>query len=115
MHEHERTHTGEKPLVCTWCARAFSHKRTLQNHERLHTGEKPFQCKLCDSKFAQQTSLNSHTKSHHKDAIKKLETETSETLQEKEPLQAIIEDLRKLDNQIQEKPLDKEKDLVNNN
>ena len=97
IREHERTHTGEKPLVCTWCGKGFSQKRSLQQHERLHTGEKPFQCKFCDSKFAQLSSLKSHTKSHHKDASKKLEQEKSETEKEKGTLDNILEDIRKLE------------------
>ena len=65
--EHVRTHSGDKPLVCPYCAKGFRQKRTLQNHERLHTGEKPYKCKYCDSKFVQRTSLNVHIQSHHKD------------------------------------------------
>ena len=65
--EHERTHSGDKPLVCPYCARGFRQKRTLQNHERLHTGEKPYKCKYCDIKFVQRTSLNVHIQSNHKD------------------------------------------------
>ena len=66
LKEHERTHTGEKPEICSWCGQGFSSKKTLINHERLHTGEKPYQCSLCSSSFVQRTSLNVHVKTHHK-------------------------------------------------
>ena len=66
LKEHERTHTGEKPEICSWCGQGFSSKKTLTNHERLHTGEKPYKCKFCESSFVQRTSLNVHVQTHHK-------------------------------------------------
>ena len=65
--EHERTHTGEKPEICSHCGQGFSSKKARVNHERLHTGEKPYKCSYCDNSFVQRTSLNVHIQTHHKE------------------------------------------------
>ncbi|VVD00313.1 unnamed protein product, partial [Leptidea sinapis] len=52
--------------VCTICGRAFSTNRILQNHVRTHTGERPYQCDFCASTFIQKIALVTHLKSIHK-------------------------------------------------
>ena len=51
----QRTHTGVKPYVCTYCNKAFAVKSALTVHERSHTGEKPYSCKQCDKSFSAPT------------------------------------------------------------
>lgn len=50
-----RTHTTERPFVCTVCPKAFPLKGNLLFHMRSHNkganAERPFHCDLCSKDF----------------------------------------------------------------
>ena len=64
LDKHKRTHSGEKPCLCTVCNKSFTAKRTLDLHIRTHTGEKPYQCQLCSKKFTNNSTLQWHLTTH---------------------------------------------------
>ncbi|KAM3955993.1 uncharacterized protein ACR2FA_010048 [Aphomia sociella] len=55
-----------KNKICSLCGRGFSTNRILENHIRTHTGERPFLCTQCPAAFAQKTALMTHTRAIHK-------------------------------------------------
>ena len=95
--EHVRSHTGEKPLLCSICGEGFNYSKRLtahvafvhkgeskfvckfcqrpfltstqkNKHERTHTGERPFKCEVCDKRFGQKHHLTTHMRVHTGDA-----------------------------------------------
>ncbi|CAL4079130.1 unnamed protein product [Meganyctiphanes norvegica] len=63
--QHEKLHTGEKPLKCELCNYATRYTTHLKEHHiSVHSLEKPFACEVCSQKFTAARHLQKHMLIH---------------------------------------------------
>ncbi|CAH0403984.1 unnamed protein product [Chilo suppressalis] len=67
LREHEATHVGPRPYVCTICGRTYKKRETMVYHRKHHKPDKEFQCNVCSKSFNASCKLQRHLLSHRTD------------------------------------------------
>ncbi|KAI8146283.1 hypothetical protein BJV82DRAFT_601193 [Fennellomyces sp. T-0311] len=60
LKSHSRTHTDDRPFICSVCQTAFSRNHDLKRHAKIHGGDKPHKCLGCNKTFSRLDALKRH-------------------------------------------------------
>ncbi|KAG0216721.1 hypothetical protein BGX33_012227 [Mortierella sp. NVP41] len=60
LKSHSRTHTSDRPFVCSHCQLSFARNHDLKRHVKIHGGDKPFKCSGCGKSFSRLDALGRH-------------------------------------------------------
>ncbi|CAG0899063.1 unnamed protein product [Darwinula stevensoni] len=82
LQKHIKTHTGDKPYLCTTCGKKFIDQSHLRTHERFHLNLRQFKCRHCDKTFVLRSNCRRHERTHFKCKVCCKDFASSEELSE---------------------------------
>ncbi|XP_063899105.1 zinc finger protein Xfin [Helicoverpa armigera] len=62
--EHEATHAGAKPYLCTICGKQYKKRETMVYHRKRHSPDKELVCEVCSARFTAACKLSAHMATH---------------------------------------------------
>ncbi|PZC71267.1 hypothetical protein B5X24_HaOG213733 [Helicoverpa armigera] len=62
--EHEATHAGAKPYLCTICGKQYKKRETMVYHRKRHSADKELVCEVCSARFTAACKLSAHMATH---------------------------------------------------
>jgi len=70
LRDHMRSHSGEKPYMCSQCGNRFMYKASLNSHQKCYHSEKKSNCPEC-GKVIRTPRMAMHMRNMHRDIVHK--------------------------------------------